>query len=79
MAIDPMMYKKYSGRSGDPYAKMGAALAQGDARKARREEARSRTARTWVSPLERFKVAMMGWVIVAITIGFALLVWVVFR
>lgn len=33
MAIDPMMYKKYSGRSSDPYSKMGEALAKSSARK----------------------------------------------
>ncbi len=32
MAIDPMMYKKYSGRSGDPHSKMGEALAKSSAR-----------------------------------------------
>lgn len=37
MAIDPEMYKKYSGRSGDPYERLGAALAQNDARKHQRE------------------------------------------
>jgi hypothetical protein len=33
MAIDPKLYEKYSGRSGDPYKRMGEALAQGAARK----------------------------------------------
>lgn len=33
MAIDPRLYEKYSGRSGDPYKRMGEALAQGAARK----------------------------------------------
>ncbi len=33
MAIDPMLYKKYSGRSGDPYERLGAALAQSSAQK----------------------------------------------
>jgi hypothetical protein len=32
MAIDPKLYEKYSGRSGDPYARMGKALAQSSAR-----------------------------------------------
>ncbi len=32
MAIDPMMYKKYSGRSGDPYDKLGQTLAKSRAR-----------------------------------------------
>jgi len=33
MAIDPKLYEKYSGRSGDPYKRLGEALAQGAARK----------------------------------------------
>ena len=33
MAIDPRLYEKYSGRSGDPYKRLGAALAQGAAQK----------------------------------------------
>jgi hypothetical protein len=28
MAIDPMMYQKLSGRKGDPYTRMGEALAK---------------------------------------------------
>lgn len=28
MAIDPMMYERLSGRKGDPYTRMGEALAQ---------------------------------------------------
>ncbi|MCC6659631.1 MAG: hypothetical protein IT437_01970 [Phycisphaerales bacterium] len=28
MAIDPMLYQKYSGRSGDPYERLGKVLAQ---------------------------------------------------
>lgn len=37
MAIDPRMYEKYSGRSGDPYKRLGEALAK-DA-KAKQERA----------------------------------------
>lgn len=32
-----MLYQKYSGRSGDPYSRMGEALAKNDAKKSRRE------------------------------------------
>lgn len=32
MAIDPMMYKKYSGRSGDPTDTLGQTLAKSSAR-----------------------------------------------
>lgn len=39
MAIDPMLYKKYSGRSGDPHDKLGQALASSSARKQRRDMA----------------------------------------
>lgn len=28
MAIDPMMYEKYSGRKGDPHTRLGEALAR---------------------------------------------------
>ena len=38
MAIDPMMYERLSGRKGDPYTRMGEALAQSDSRKHAREE-----------------------------------------
>lgn len=33
MGIDPRMYEKYSGRSGDPYKRLGEALATSSARK----------------------------------------------
>ncbi|MCC6678791.1 MAG: hypothetical protein IT436_16790 [Phycisphaerales bacterium] len=33
MAIDPKMYEKYSGRSGDPYKRLGEALAKSSAKK----------------------------------------------
>lgn len=29
MAIDPRLYEKYSGKSGDPYKRLGEALAKG--------------------------------------------------
>lgn len=35
MAIDPDIYEKYSGRSGDPYKRLGEALAQSAAHKQR--------------------------------------------
>lgn len=78
MAIDPMMYKKYSGRSGDPYAKLGAALAQSDAHDARREAMKDRNARTWVSPVERFKADFMGIMLLGIAIGFIVLIVAIF-
>jgi hypothetical protein len=42
MAIDPRLYEKYSGRSGDPYKRLGEALAQGAAQKSRLKEAKDR-------------------------------------
>lgn len=35
MAIDPKLYEKYSGRKGDPYARLGEALIQADKQKER--------------------------------------------
>jgi hypothetical protein len=37
MAIDPELYKKYSGRSGDPYTRLGEALAQNAKAKQQRD------------------------------------------
>ncbi len=39
MAIDPRMYEKYSGRSGDPYKRLGEALSQGAQQQQRRDAA----------------------------------------
>ncbi|MBX3403189.1 MAG: hypothetical protein KF699_07240 [Phycisphaeraceae bacterium] len=38
MAIDPMLYRKLSGRSGDPYTRMGEALAKNAKAKSERDE-----------------------------------------
>lgn len=40
MTIDRDLYQKYSGRTGDPHTRLGESLAQRDAQRARREEAR---------------------------------------
>lgn len=37
MGIDPMLYQKYSGRSGDPHTRLGEALAKNEKRKSRRD------------------------------------------
>lgn len=42
MVIDPMLYEKVSGRKGDPYERMGAALAGMDKRKADLQQERDR-------------------------------------
>ena len=39
MAIDPMMYEKYSGRKGDPHARLGEALARNVKAQHRRDAA----------------------------------------
>lgn len=38
MTMDPRLYEKYSGRSGDPSSRLGAALSQADARKSQLAE-----------------------------------------
>lgn len=38
MAIDPRLYTKYSGRTGDPYTRLGEALAQDVKAKHARDE-----------------------------------------
>lgn len=38
MAIDPLMYQKMSGRKGDPYTRMGEALAKDAKAKSQRDE-----------------------------------------
>lgn len=38
MAIDPRLYEKYSGRSGDPYKRLGEALAKNVKHKHSRDE-----------------------------------------
>lgn len=37
MAIDPRLYEKYSGRSGDPYKRLGEALAKSSKAKSERD------------------------------------------
>ncbi len=38
MTIDPRIYEKYSGRTGDPQARLGAALAKNAKAQAQRDE-----------------------------------------
>lgn len=38
MAIDPMLYQKLSGRKGDPYTRLGEALAKNAKAKSQRDE-----------------------------------------
>ncbi|MDX9911976.1 MAG: hypothetical protein RBS39_09105 [Phycisphaerales bacterium] len=38
MAIDPLLYQKLSGRSGDPYTRLGEALAQDAKKQQQRDE-----------------------------------------
>ncbi len=59
MAIDPMLYEKISGRSGDPYARLGQALAGSDAAKAKRVAEKDRSY-TEASMLARYKLQVYG-------------------
>lgn len=43
MAIDPRMYEKYSGRSGDPYKRLGEALSQNVKQQQQRTAAKDMT------------------------------------
>jgi hypothetical protein len=43
MTIDPRIYKKYSGRSGDPYSRMGEALAKSTARSSQLKASKDRS------------------------------------
>ena len=43
MAIDPKLYEKYSGRSGDPYKRLGEALAAGARQKQANAAAKDRS------------------------------------
>jgi hypothetical protein len=78
MAIDPMMYKKYSGKSGDPYAKMGAALAQSDARASQREAERHANRRGHTSLANEFKGQVLGISILVLLFGGVFLLWAIF-
>ena len=44
MAIDPRMYEKYSGRSGDPYKRLGEVLAQSSKASSNRQAAKDKPA-----------------------------------
>jgi hypothetical protein len=47
MAIDPRLYEKYSGRSGDPRERLGMALASAAEHKAKVRAAKERTPYEW--------------------------------
>lgn len=78
MAIDPMMYKKYNGKSGDPYSKLGAALAQSDARASKREEQRHANRRRHTSFAEDFKAQVIGVGIVILLFGCVFVLYAIF-
>ena len=75
MAIDPMLYEKMSGRSGDPYSRMGAALAGSDAAKAKRsaEKERSYTEATLIA---RYKWSAIGGVVFVFAVA---IIWALAR
>ena len=58
MAIDPMLYEKMSGRKGDPYSRMGSALAGSDAAQAARtaEKERSYTEKRMVAKYQAYAI-----------------------
>ena len=72
MAIDPMLYEKISGRTGDPYSRMGAALAGSDSAKAARTAEKERSY-TEASFIARYKFRAIMAVIVLVVAG---IVWV---
>ncbi len=55
MAIDPKLYEKYSGRSGDPYKRLGEALAAGARQKQANAAAKDR------SFAERYTLSSYKW------------------
>ena len=57
MGIDPRLYEKYSGRSGDPMARLGSALAQSAERKSQLKGAKE-TAYSERRLVAGFKVRM---------------------
>ena len=75
MVIDPRLYQKLSGRSGDPYEKLGQALAS----QAARESARNQTPDddgidaffTWYKM--KWIISIVTSIIVLLVIGFSLL------
>lgn len=73
MAIDPRMYEKYSGRSGDPYKRLGEALSQNVKQQQQRTAAKDMTYYER-SVVAHAKMKVVGWVIVAI-LGLGALIW----
>lgn len=78
MVVDPRFYEKHSGRKGDPYDRLGQALASSDKRKHEREETMhklemaSSVPRDWRIFFLEPKVAI-GLVIVVAIIGLVLM------
>ena len=63
MAIDPRLYQKYSGRSGDPYKRLGEALAAGSRQKSATQAAKDR------SFSQRYTIGTIKWRLWASAIG----------
>jgi hypothetical protein len=74
MAIDPMLYRKVSGKSGDPAARLGQALAQGDSARAQREVTKDVNSVRFTTPSEDIRGTMLGLAVVVISIGLVALV-----
>lgn len=76
MAIDPKMYEKYSGRSGDPYKRMGEALAQQSARKQRVDAAGDRQSDVSHGPAKmKWLFSIIASIVVLIVLATTLFRW----
>lgn len=76
MAIDPKMYEKYSGRSGDPYKRMGEALAKSSARQQRVDAAGDAADGATHGPLKmKWLFSIIASLIVLIVVGTSLFRW----
>lgn len=77
MAIDPELYEKYSGRSGDPYKRLGEALAQGAAHKQRLSAEKGKSfAQRRLEAKMKFGVA---WYIIGGVLALAFGLWALMR
>ena len=78
MAIDPMLYEKVSGRSGDPYSRLGAALAGADAAKSKRTTEKERSYME-ASLIARFKYQAIAGAVIAVILLIGWIAHKVFR
>lgn len=74
MAIDPMLYKKISGKSGDPASRLGQALTQMDSERADRQVVKDDDSVRFGMPSEDIRGALLGFAVILISIGLVALV-----